>query len=207
MADNAISSAESPATGASPAPITPRSELLITVGILLALLMGALDNFVALTALPTILLQFGEPNSGTFVISAYVIASTASIPIFAKLSDLWCRRNVFLGGLVVFIIGSILSGLSQNLTELIIFRAIQGFGSGGFFPVGIAIVAVVFPPKTRARVIGALSGVFGIAVVAGPLIGSAIVQYTTWRWVFYVNIPVGLAGLRARRHDARTPPP
>ncbi|MGA2665784.1 MAG: MFS transporter, partial [Nitrososphaerales archaeon] len=78
--------------------------------------------------------------------------------------------------------------------ELILFRAIQGFGSGGFFPVGIAIVAVVFPPKTRARVIGALSGVFGIAVVAGPLIGSAIVQYTTWRWVFYVNIPIGVVG-------------
>jgi EmrB/QacA subfamily drug resistance transporter len=180
---------------ASPSQVlTPRTEALITVGILLALLMGALDNFVALTALPTILVQFGEPNSGTFVISAYVIASTASIPIFAKLSDLWSRRNVFLGGLVVFIVGSVLSGLSQNLTELIVFRSIQGFGSGGFFPVGIAIVAVVFPPKTRARVIGALSGVFGIAVVAGPLIGSAIVQYTTWRWVFYVNIPVGLAG-------------
>jgi MFS family permease len=169
-------------------------ELLIIVGILLALLMGALDNFVALTALPTILLQFGTPNSGTFVISAYVITSTAGIPIFAKLSDIWSRRNVFLGALVVFMVGSVLSGLSQNLNELIVFRAIQGLGSGGFFPVGIAIAAVVFPPKTRARVIGALSGVFGIAVVAGPLIGSAIVQYTSWRWVFYVNIPVGLAG-------------
>lgn len=156
--------------------------------------MGALDQFVALTALPTILLQFGTPNGGTFVISAYVIASTASIPIFAKLSDLWSRRNVFLGGLAVFIVGSILSGVSQNLTELVVFRSIQGFGSGGFFPVGIAIVAVVFPPRTRARVIGALSGVFGIAVVAGPLIGSTIVEYTTWRWVFYVNIPVGIAG-------------
>jgi len=178
------------------APVAPKVEfeLLITVGILLALLMGALDNFVALTALPTILLQFGTPNSGTFVISAYVITSTAGIPIFAKLSDIWSRRNVFLGALVVFMVGSVLSGLSQNLTELIVFRAIQGLGSGGFFPVGIAIAAVVFPPKTRARVVGALSGVFGIAVVAGPLIGSAIVQYTSWRWVFYVNIPVGLAG-------------
>ncbi|MGA9838847.1 MAG: MFS transporter [Thermoplasmata archaeon] len=169
-------------------------ELIVTIGILLALLMGALDNFVALTALPTILEQFGQPNSGTFVISAYVIASTTSIPIFAKLSDLWSRRNVFLGGLAIFIVGSLLSGVSQNLSELILFRAIQGFGSGGFFPVGIAIVAVVFPPETRARVIGALSGVFGIAVVAGPLIGSAIVSYTTWRWVFYVNIPFGILG-------------
>ncbi|MHB8568346.1 MAG: MFS transporter [Nitrososphaerales archaeon] len=194
LANSSSGTPEVPVANGSPVAATARFELLVTVGILLALLMGALDNFVALTALPTILLQFGQPTSGTFVISAYVIATTASIPIFAKLSDLWSRRNVFLGGLAVFIIGSILSGLSQNLTELILFRAIQGFGSGGFFPVGIAIVAVVFPPKTRARVIGALSGVFGIAVVAGPLIGSAIVQYTTWRWVFYVNIPVGLVG-------------
>jgi EmrB/QacA subfamily drug resistance transporter len=181
---------------AAPRP-SRRFETLVTVGILLALLMGALDQFVALTALPTILSQFHAPtDGGTFVISAYVIASTTAIPIFAKLSDLWSRRNVFLGGLGIFIFGSILSGLSQNLTELIVFRAIQGFGSGGFFPVGIAIVAVTFPPETRARVIGALSGVFGIAVVAGPLLGSSILNFThdDWRWVFYVNIPVGVAG-------------
>src|SRR4029077_1283844 len=171
-----------------------KHEALIIVGILLGLLMGALDNFVALTAIPTILTQFGSPNSGTFVFSAYVITSTAGIPIFAKLSDLTSRRNVFLVALAIFMVGSALSGLSQNLTQLIVFRAIQGLGSGGFFPVGIAIAAVVLPPKTRARVIGGLSGVFGIAVVAGPLIGSTIVQYSSWRWVFYVNIPVGIAG-------------
>ncbi len=171
--------------GPPPSPsatVAPRSRwfaTLVTAGILLALLMGALDNFVALTALPTILEQFHETNSGTFVISAYVIASTASIPIFAQLSDLFRRRNVFLAGLAIFIGGSILSGLSQDLTELIVFRAVQGFGSGGFFPVGIAIVAVVFPPETRARVIGGLSGVFGIAVVAGPLLGAAILSVTT----------------------------
>jgi MFS family permease len=189
----------SPSTDLLPTEAVPefpklQFELAIIVGILLALLMGALDQFVALTALPTILAQFHTPTSGTFVISAYVIASTTSIPIFAKLSDLWSRRNVFLGGLVIFIIGSILSGLSQDLPELIAFRAVQGFGSGGFFPVGIAIVAVVFPPTTRARIIGALSGVFGIAVVAGPLVGSTILTYTTWRWVFYVNIPFGVLG-------------
>ena len=194
LSDSLDTTSEPTVTSGPTAPPKVEFELLITIGILLALLMGALDNFVALTALPTILEQFHTPNSGTFVISAYVITSTAGIPLFAKLSDLWSRRNVFLGALLVFMVGSVLSGLSQNLTELIIFRSIQGFGSGGFFPVGIAIVAVVFPPKTRARVIGALSGVFGIAVVAGPLIGSAIVQYTSWRWVFYVNIPVGIAG-------------
>lgn len=168
---------------------------LIVVGVLLALLMGALDQFVVLTALPNILTEFGQPNSGTFVVSAYVIASTTAVPIFAKLSDLWSRRNVFIAGLVIFIAGSMLAGLSQSLGELIAFRAVQGFGSGDFFPVGIAIVAVTFPPETRARITGLLSGVFGIATVAGPLLGSAIIDDLTWRWVFYVNLPVGLLGL------------
>ncbi|MHB8352138.1 MAG: MFS transporter [Thermoplasmata archaeon] len=178
-------------------PPSRRFETLVALGVLLALLMGALDQFVALTALPTILSQFHAPSDGgTFVISAYVIASTTAIPIFAKLSDIWSRRNVFLSGLAIFIVGSILSGLSQNLSELIVFRAVQGFGSGDFFPVGIAIIAVTFPPQTRARVIGALSGVFGIAVVAGPLLGSSILNFTNndWRWLFYVNIPVGVVG-------------
>ncbi len=184
---------------ADPAPPDPVSssrtfELLVVAGIMFALLMGALDQFVVLTALPTILAQLGQPNSGTFVVTAYIIASTVAIPIFGKLSDLWSRRNVFLGGLAVFIAGSLLAGLSQTLPELIFFRAVQGFGSGGFFPVGIAIVAVSFTPERRARITGLLSGVFGIATVAGPLLGSTILDHTTWRWVFYVNLPVGIAG-------------
>ncbi len=187
--------------GPGPARPTPdgpepnrKFELLVVIGILLALLMGALDQFVVLTALPSILDEFGQPNSGTTVVTAYIISSTIAIPIFGKLSDLWSRRNVFLGGLVIFIAGSMLAGLSQSLPELIAFRAVQGFGSGGFFPVGIAIVAVTFPPAMRARVTGLLSGVFGIATVAGPLIGSTILRYASWRWIFYVNLPIGLAG-------------
>lgn len=170
----------------------------MVLGIMLALLMGALDQFVVLTALTAkrgILATFGQPNGGTFVITAYIIPSTIAIPVFGKLSDLWSRRNVFLGGLVIFIAGSMLAGLSQSLNELIVFRAVQGFGNGGFFPVGISIVAVTFPPETRARITGLLSGVFGIATVAGPLLGSAIVDATTWRWVFYVNLPVGIVGI------------
>ncbi|HXQ49086.1 MAG TPA: MFS transporter [Thermoplasmata archaeon] len=168
----------------------------VVLGIMLCLLMGALDNFVVLTALPNILSDLRAPTRGeTFIVSAYLISSTVAIPIFAKLSDLFDRKRVLLAGLVIFIGGSILSGVSQTFNELVFFRAVQGFGSGDFFPVGLSIVAVIFPPETRARVTGLLSGVFGIATVAGPLLGAAIVNATTWRWVFYVNIPVGLAGL------------
>jgi MFS family permease len=166
----------------------------VVLGILLCLLMGALDNFVVLTALPNILTSLKAPTGGeTFVISAYLITSTVAIPIFGKLSDLYDRKKVLIAGLLIFIGGSILSGISQTFNELVLFRAIQGFGSGDFFPVGLSIVAVIFPPETRARVTGLLSGVFGIATVAGPLIGAALA--TEWRWVFYVNIPVGIAGL------------
>ena len=170
--------------------------IAVVLGIMLCLLMGALDNFVVLTALPQILSGLRAPSGGeTFVVSAYLISSTVAIPIFAKLSDLMDRKRILLVGLVIFIGGSILSGISQTFNELVFFRAVQGFGSGDFFPVGLSIVAVIFPPETRARVTGLLSGVFGIATVAGPLIGAAIVSFTTWRWVFYVNIPVGLLGL------------
>jgi EmrB/QacA subfamily drug resistance transporter len=172
----------------------PELAAAVVVGILLCLLMGALDNFVVLTALPVILRNLHAPSGGeTFVISAYLISSTVAIPIFAKLSDLFDRKMVLIAGLLIFIGGSILSGISQTFNELVLFRAVQGFGSGDFFPVGLSIVAVIFPPETRARVTGLLSGVFGIATVAGPLIGAALANI--WRWVFYVNIPVGVAGL------------
>ncbi|MCI4346326.1 MAG: MFS transporter [Thermoplasmata archaeon] len=169
---------------------------LVVFGILLCLLMGALDNFVVLTALPKILHELSASFAEqSFVISAYLITSTVAVPIFARLSDMYDRKTVFLSGLFIFIAGSVLAGLSQSFPELVAFRAIQGFGSGDFFPVGLAIVAVVFPPETRARITGLLSGVFGIATVAGPFLGAFIVDNTSWRWVFYVNIPVGLAGL------------
>jgi EmrB/QacA subfamily drug resistance transporter len=197
LADGSVRPGSSDGTAAPGGISTPAAltGTLIVLGILAALLMGALDNFVVLTALPQIVSDLGQPNGVTFVVSAYLISSTVAIPIFGKLSDLFSRRNVFLLGLVIFIGGSLLSGISQNLNELIVFRAIQGFGSGDFFPVGISIVAVLFPPETRARLIGLLSGVFGIATVAGPLLGSYIVDNLSWRWVFYVNIPVGILGI------------
>jgi len=168
------------------------APILVLAGIFFAILMGAMDSLVVATVLPTIAGDLHQLNGVTFVVSAYLISSTIAIPIFARLSDISSRRNVFIAGVVIFIAGSILAGLSQNLTELIVFRGIQGFGGGGVFPVAIAMVAVMFPPTLRARVTGVLSGAAGIAIVLGPLLGSYIVSVTTWRWVFYINIPFGV---------------
>ena len=167
----------------------------VVLGIFLAILLAGLDGLVVATALPTIARSLGASDGITFVTSAYLIASTVSIPIFSKISDLYSRRNVFLIALAIFIAGSALAGLSQTLTELIVFRGIQGFGSGAFLPVGIAMVALLFSPANRARLTGVLSGAGGIAIVGGPLMGSYIVGVTTWRWVFYVNLPIGIAAM------------
>lgn len=189
-----------PASGApagSPVAVwlTGRRAVLVVLGIFLSLVMGALDNFVVLTALPNIVTDLHQPNGVTFVVSSYLIAGTIAIPIFGKLSDILSRRNVFLIALAIFIAGSVLAGLSQNLNQLIAFRGVQGFGQGGFFPVGLSIIATVFPPEARARVTGILSGVFAIGTIAGPLLGSFIVDHASWRWVFYINIPVGVLGM------------
>ena len=178
------------------AQLTRGRAALILGGIMASLLMGALDNLVVSTVLPTIVMDLNATSSGqAFVVSAYLITSTVATPLFGKLSDIYSRRNVFVLGLVVFIAGSALSGLSQSLPDLIAFRAIQGFGSGAFFPIGLAIIAVLFPPETRARLTGLFSTIFGIAIVVGPLLGTYIVDHTTWRWIFYVNLPIGLAGI------------
>jgi EmrB/QacA subfamily drug resistance transporter len=196
-----------------PAPITAETEtpatdgqatfgnmsetvsILVLVAVFLAILMGAMDALVVATVLPTIALDLHQVDGVTFVAGAYLISSTISIPLFARLSDTASRRNVFLMGLAVFIVGSALAGLSQNMTELIAFRALQGVGGGGVFPVAIAMVAVLFPPKTRTRVTGVLSGAAGLAIVLGPLVGSYIVSVTTWRWVFYINLPFGIMAM------------
>ncbi|MGA2663476.1 MAG: MFS transporter [Nitrososphaerales archaeon] len=180
------------APASSPTVLTGVTATLVLVGIFLAILMGAMDSLVVSTVLPTIAGDLHQVDGVTFVAGSYLVSSTISIPIFARLSDIASRRNVFLVGLAIFMVGSALAGLSQNLSELIAFRAMQGFGGGGVFPVAIAMVAVMFPPSTRARVTGILSGAAGLAIVLGPLVGSYIVSVATWRWVFYINLPFGI---------------
>ena len=175
--------------------LTGVTGILVLVGVFFALLMGGMDALVVSTVLPNIASDLHQVDGVTFVVSAYLISSTLAIPIFARLSDISSRRNVFLAGLSIFIVGSALAGISQNLGELILFRGIQGFGGGGVFPVAIAMVGVLYPPATRARAVGALSGAAGLSVVLGPLLGSYIVSVTTWRWVFYINLPFGVAAI------------
>ena len=164
----------------------------IMIGIVIGVLMGALDNLIVTTAMPAIVGALHQPNGLAFLIDAYITSSAVGMVIFGKLSDHFSKKIILLVTLFIFIIGSILAGLSQNLPELIAFRAVQGLGSGGFLPVGLAVIAVILPPAARAKLTGAVTSFIGIAIVVGPEIGAFIVDTTSWRWVFYVNIPFGM---------------
>ena len=194
-------------------PAIPRRTLaLIIAGLLTGLLLGALDQTIVATAGPTIIADLGGLSVYAWVFSLYILTQTVSMPIFGKLSDLYGRRKFLMLGLVIFMAGSALSGAAQDINQLIVFRAIQGIGSGAFFPIAIAVAGVVFPPSQRGRVQGIFSSVFGIAAVLGPSAGSYLVQAISWRWIFYVNLPLGVAsilfislGLRESRNvEAKT---
>ncbi|MDA4117776.1 MAG: MFS transporter [Thaumarchaeota archaeon] len=170
-----------------------RTTLLILGGLLTGLLLSAMDQTIVATAGPTIISDLGGLSLYAWVFSAYILTQTVSLPIFGKLSDLYGRKKFYVLGLAVFMGGSILSGAAQNIDELIIFRAIQGIGSGAFFPIALAIVGVSFPPSMRGRTQGIFASVFGIAAVVGPSVGSYIVEAINWRWIFYINLPLGIA--------------
>ena len=168
---------------------------LIILGIVLGVLMGALDNLIVSTAIPVIVKIFGQPGAMPFLIDAYVTSSAIGMVIFGKLSDQYSKRSMLLITLMIFIAGSIMAGMSNSLSELIVFRIIQGFGSGGFLPVGLAVIASTLSPAARAKITGAVTSFIGIAIVAGPALGAFIVDSVGWRWIFYVNIPLGIASI------------
>ncbi|HET9111147.1 MAG TPA: MDR family MFS transporter [Ktedonobacterales bacterium] len=166
----------------------------IIVGLLLGMLLAALDQTVVGTAMPHVIAELGGQNI-SWVYTSYLLASTVGVPIYGKLSDIYGRRVFFIGGMVMFLLGSALSGASQDMTQLIIFRGIQGLGAGALMPIAQAIIADIFPPAERGRWQGLFMAVFGFATIIGPLLGGWITDNWGWRWVFYVNMPVGAVAI------------
>ena len=177
------------------APQSRRTVTLILAGLLAGLLLGFMDVTIVSTAGPTIVAELGGLNLYAWVFSAFLIVQTVTIPIFGKLSDLYGRKRLFLLGVLVFMAGSVLSGASQDIYELIFFRAVQGVGFGAFVPTTIAIAGDMFPPERRGRVQGLLFSVNGIAFAVAPALGSYLTETISWRWIFYINLPVGIVSL------------
>ncbi len=168
---------------------------VIFSGLMLALLIASLDQTVVATALPTIVGDLGGLSQLSWVVTGYLLTSTVSTPLWGKLGDLYGRKQLFEAAIVLFLLGSALCGLSQNLAELILFRAMQGLGGGGIFVLSQAIIADVVPPRQLGRYQGVFGAVFGVSSVAGPLLGGFFVETLSWRWIFYINLPIGAAAL------------
>ena len=165
--------------------------LAIYAGLMVTLLLAALDQTIVSTALPRIVSDLGGLSSYSWVFTAYLLATTVTVPLYGKLGDRYGRRPLFLVSIAIFLVGSALCGLAQNMTELVAFRAVQGLGAGGLFPLTLATVGELIPPRDRGRYQGLIGAVFAAASIIGPAVGGFIVDNASWRWVFYVNLPVG----------------
>jgi EmrB/QacA subfamily drug resistance transporter len=164
-------------------------------GLLLAMLLASLDQTIVSTALPTIVGDLGGLDQLSWVVTAYLLAATVSIPLWGRISDLYGRKGLFQAAIVVFLAGSTLSGVAQTLGELVAFRALQGLGAGGLMTLAMAIVADIVSPRERGRYQGYIQMVFVLASVAGPLLGGLFADHLSWRWVFFVNLPIGAVAL------------
>ncbi len=175
--------------------LTNRQLQLVFAGLMSGVLLAALDQTIVATALPTIVGDLGGLAHLSWVVTAYLLASTTSTPLYGKISDLYGRKTVFQAAIVIFLVGSALSGLAQSMGQLIAFRAVQGLGAGGLMALAIAIIGDVVSPRERGRYQGYIGAVFAVASVAGPLLGGFLVDHLSWRWAFYVNLPVGVGAL------------
>jgi EmrB/QacA subfamily drug resistance transporter len=165
--------------------------LAIYSGLMVTLLLAALDQTIVATALPKVVGDLGGIAQYSWVFTAYMLTSTVTVPLYGKLGDVYGRKNLFLFAIVVFLLGSALCGLATTMTQLVLFRAIQGIGAGGLFPLSLAVIGNIVPPRDRGRWQGLIGAVFAASSIIGPAIGGFIVDNTTWRWIFLVNLPVG----------------
>ena len=175
--------------------LTHRQILIIFSGLMLGMFLAALDQTIVGTALPTIVNSLHGLNHISWVVTAYLLTSTISTPLYGKLSDQFGRKGIFQFAIVIFLVGSVLAGLSQNMLELIAFRGIQGLGAGGLLAMAMTIIADVVSPRERGRYQGYFGAVFALSSIAGPLLGGVFTTYLSWRWIFYINLPIGIVAL------------
>ncbi|MFE6051157.1 MDR family MFS transporter [Kitasatospora sp. NPDC056446] len=176
-------------------PRSPREIRLVMVGLVVTMLLAMLDNLIVGTAMPTIVGDLGGAEHLSWVVTAYTLATAASTPIWGKLGDMYGRKGTFLTSIVIFLVGSALSGLSQNMNELIGFRAVQGLGAGGLMVGVMSIMGALVPPRDRGKYQGMFAAVMALATIGGPLVGGFITDHLSWHWTFYINLPLGVVAL------------
>jgi EmrB/QacA subfamily drug resistance transporter len=192
---NAVGSAPTTADGQPTGKLDARSKHLAFGAIMLVAVLSALDQSIVSTALPRIVQDLGGFNDLSWVVSAYLLASTVTIPLYGKLSDLYGRRLLLVVAISVFLLGSALCGFATSMGQLIAFRGLQGLGAGGLVPLAQAAIGDLYAPRERGRYQGYVASMWGIPAVAGPLVGGTLTQAISWRWIFYVNLPLGLVAL------------